>query len=93
MVYISEKGREKKAKNQNLKIDPPPQQKWPGDMKKSEMHRMTPIWTAKSTLYTLITYPWGPNFRPFRSTTSILWDTRSSKIGNAPSDPKPNLNT
>ncbi len=49
--------------------------------------------TVKSTLYTLNTYPYGPNFRPFRSTTSRFWDTRSSKIANAPSDPNLNLTT
>ncbi len=49
--------------------------------------------TVKSTLYTLNTYPCGPNFRSFRSTTSRFRDTKSSKIGNAPSDPKLNLNT
>ncbi len=52
--------------------------------------------TVKSTLYTLYTYPWGPNFAPFRSTISRFWDrtcTKSVKFGNAPNDPKLNLNT
>ena len=49
--------------------------------------------TVKSTLYTLKTYPWGPNFHPFLSMTSRFRDTRSSKNRNAPSDPKLNLNT
>ncbi len=39
--------------------------------RKSEMHRMTQTeledLTDKSTLYTLRTYPEGPNFGPFRS--------------------------
>ena len=51
---------------------------------------------VKSTLYTLNTYPWAPNFGPFRSTISRFQDatwTRSAKIGNAPNDPKLNLNT
>ncbi len=47
---------------------------------KSEMHRKTQTelehLTVKSTLYTLNTYPWGPNFRPFRSSTSGFQDTR-----------------
>ena len=47
--------------------------------------------TGKSIIYTLHTYPRGPNFGPFRSTTSCFRDTRSSKIGNAPSDHKLNL--
>ncbi len=46
--------------------------------------------TAKSTLYTLNAYPWGPNLGLFRSTNTRFRDTRSSKIGNAPSDPKLN---
>ncbi len=62
---------------------------------KSEMHRMSQTelehLTVKSTPYTLNTYPSGPNFGPFRSTTSCFRDTKSSKIGNAPSDPKLNL--
>ena len=38
--------------------------------RKSELHWMTPIWTwehltVKSTLCTLNTYPWGPNFGQF----------------------------
>ena len=41
---------------------------------KTEMHRMTQIeledLTVKSTLYTLNTYPRGPNFGPFRSIIS-----------------------
>ena len=49
--------------------------------------------TVKSTLYTLNTYPWGPNFRQFRSSTSRFGDARSSKIGNAPNEPKLSLNT
>ncbi len=48
---------------------------------------------VKSTLYTLNTYPWGPNFGPFRFMISGFQDTKSSKIGNASSDPKLNLNT
>ena len=44
--------------------------------------------TVKSTLYTLKTYPRGPNFHPFCSTTSRFWDTRLSKIRNAPSGAK-----
>ncbi len=46
--------------------------------------------TVKSTLYTLNTYPWGPNFCPFRSTISRFQDktyTRTAKIRNAPNDP------
>ena len=52
--------------------------------------------TDKSTLYTLNTYPWGPNFALFRSMISRFWDTactRWAKIGNAPNDPKLNLST
>ena len=52
--------------------------------------------TVKSTLYTLNTYPWGPNCGPFHSTISHFRDTRctsSVKIGNVPNDPKLNLNT
>ncbi len=51
---------------------------------------------VKSTLYTLNTYPWGPNFAPFLSTISRFRDTtcmRSAKVGNAPNDSKLNLNT
>ncbi len=46
--------------------------------------------TVKRTLYTLNTYPWGPNFSPFRSTISRfrdIWCTKWAKIGNAPNDP------
>ncbi len=43
-----------------------------------------------STLYTLNTYPSGPNFGPFRS-TSRFRNTRSSKIGNASKTPKLNF--
>ncbi len=32
--------------------------------------------TVKSTLYTLNTYPRGPNFDPFLSMTSHFWDTK-----------------
>ena len=49
--------------------------------------------TVKTTLYTLNTYPWGPNFSPFHSTTSSFQDTGSLKIGNAPNDPKLSLDT
>ncbi len=52
--------------------------------------------TVKSSLYTLNTYPRGPNFSPFRSTISRFQDktcTRSAKIGDAPNDPKLNLKT
>ena len=52
--------------------------------------------TVKSTLYTLNTYPWGPNFGPFGSTISRFRETtckRSAKIGNAQDDSKLNLNT
>ena len=48
---------------------------------------------VKSDLHTLNTYPLGPNFGPFRSMTNRFRDTRSSKIGNAPNDPKLNLKT
>ena len=59
---------------------------WP----QTELERVT----VKSTPYTINTYPRGPNFGPFRSTTSCFQDTRASKIGgNAPNDSKPNLNT
>ncbi len=49
-----------------------------------------------SILYTLNTYPLGPNFGPCRSTTNRFRDknslcTRSVKIRNAPSDSKMNL--
>ncbi len=37
--------------------------------------------------------PRGPNLRLFRSTTNRFRDKRSSKIGNAPGDPKLHLNT
>ena len=37
--------------------------------------------SVKSTLYTLNTHPRGPNFTPFRSTTSHFRDTGLSKIG------------
>ena len=43
--------------------------------------------TIKTTLYTLHTYPWGPNFGPFHRTTSHFPDTKSSKIGNALNGP------
>ena len=46
-----------------------------------------------SILYTLNTHPCGPNFTPFRSTTSHFQDTRLSKIGNAPNDPRMTLST
>ncbi len=51
--------------------------------------------TVKSTLYTLNTYPWGPNFGLFCSTISRFRDTctRSAKIGNALNDPKLKLKT
>ncbi len=49
--------------------------------------------TVKTTLHTLHTYPWDPNFGLFCSTTSRFRDTRSSKIENAPNDPKLNLKT
>ncbi len=67
---------------------------------KIRMHQMTPTelehLTVKNTLYTLNTYPWGTNFGPFCSTISSFWFTTCtglSKIGNAPNDPKMNLNT
>ena len=47
-----------------------------------------------SAPYTLNTYPWGPNFGLFCSTISRFRDTtctRWVKIGNAPNDPKLNL--
>ncbi len=46
--------------------------------------------SVKSTLCTLNTHPRGPNFTPFRSTTSRFQDTRL-KIGNAPNDPRMTL--
>ena len=52
--------------------------------------------TVKSTLYTLNTYPRGPNFDPFRSMVSRFRDTtctRWAKIGNALNDPQMNLST
>ena len=36
---------------------------------------------VKSTLCTLNTYPWGPNFGPFCSTISCFRDTNMYKIG------------
>ena len=36
--------------------------------------------TVKSILYTLNTYPWGPNFGPVRSTISRFRNTWSPKI-------------
>ena len=64
---------------------------------KWEMHRMPQIElghsTVKCSLYTLNTYPRGPNFGPSRSTISSFRDTTSAKIGNTPNDPKLNLNT
>ena len=61
------------------------------------MHRMTPNWTwilnrQKYSIYTKYLTR-GPNCGPFRSTTSRFRDTRSSKIGNPPSDSKLNLTT
>ena len=50
--------------------------------------------TIKSTLYTINTHLWSPNFGPFRSMISHFRDTictMSAKIGNAPNDPKLNL--
>ncbi len=41
--------------------------------------------TVKTTLYTLKTYPWGPNFRPFCSTANRFRDTRSPNVENAQS--------
>ncbi len=49
--------------------------------------------TVKKLLYTWNTYPWGPNFGPFHSTTIDFQDTRLPKIGNAPNDPKLKFNT
>ncbi len=52
--------------------------------------------TVKSTLYTLSTYPWGPNCGPFRSTISCFRDitcTGSAKFGNIPNEPKLNWKT
>ena len=46
-----------------------------------------------STLYTLNTYPRGQNFTPSRSTTRLFRDTRLSKIGNTPNDPRTTLTT
>ncbi len=46
-----------------------------------------------STLYTVNTHLRGPNFTPFHSTASHLQDTRLSKIGNAPNDPRMTLST
>ena len=50
--------------------------------RKSEMHRMTRNWTwtlnsqtVKRTLYTLLTYPWAPDFGPFRSMFRRFRDT------------------
>ncbi len=40
--------------------------------------------TDKSTLHTLNTYPWDPNFGPFRATTSHFRDTRLSTIAMQP---------
>ncbi len=50
----------------------------------------TEHFAVKSTLYTLNTYPEGPNFGLFRSTTSVFQDTRSSKVGNGPKKITPN---
>ncbi len=62
--------------------------------RKSENHSTTPEWpqalncqkypvyTVKSTLYTLNTQPRGSNFTHFCSTTYRFRDTRLSKIGN-----------
>ncbi len=41
------------------------------------------ILTVKSTSSTLSTYPWGPNFGSFCSTTAGFRDLRLLKIGNA----------
>ena len=64
---------------------------------KLEMHRMTPSWTWRlnSQKYSIYTkyLPLSPKFHPLRSTTSRFRDTRLSKIENAPSDAKLNLNT
>ncbi len=61
------------------------------------MHRMTPnwTWTLNNQKYSIYTN-YFPHFRPFHSTISRFQDTtciRSVKIGNAPNDPKLNLNT
>ncbi len=45
--------------------------KWP----QTELEHLT----VKSTLYTLNTYLWGPNFGPFRPTASRFRDTKLSK--------------
>ncbi len=47
----------------------------------------------QNTLYTLHAYRRSPNFGPFCFTTIRFRDTMSSKVGNAPNDPKLNLNT
>ena len=49
--------------------------------------------TVESTLYTPNTHPWGHKFTPFCSTTRHFWDTRLSKIGNAPNDTRMTLGT
>ncbi len=48
---------------------------------------------VNSTLYTLNTHSRSPNFTPFHSTTRRFWDTRLSKIGNAPNDPRMTFST
>ena len=59
---------------------------------KSETQRMTAelpeACNLKIILYILNIDPRGPNFTPFRSTTSRFRDTSLSKIENAPNDPK-----
>ena len=49
--------------------------------------------TVKSTLYTLNANPQGPNFTPFRSTTSRFRDISLPQITNAPNDPRMTLTT
>ena len=68
-------------------------QKWT-DWPHTELEHLT----VKSTLHMPSTYPRGPNFGPFCYTISPFRDTSttstmSAKMGNAPNDPKLNLNT
>ena len=63
---------------------------------KLQMHRMTPNrpWTLNSQKYSAGTkYLWGQNFGPFCSIITAFRDIMSLKLGNAPNDPKLNLNT
>ena len=55
------------------------------------LHYLTHLTSQVSYNYTLNTHLQGPNITPFRSMTIRFRDTRLSKIGKAPNDPRMTL--